>query len=176
MTKYKYMPSEGLAFGEEKDMERLSDYAKQGWILTGNQFLGYRLRKGEPQDLIYSVDTQQDADEDYFLIFKEAGWTHLYSMGDIHYFSAPSGTKPIYSDKDSLRERFEQDKRFCGKYAVHFLTIVLGSVLLLALAEYFALPHFISVILAVIFGMTLIPLVFTSMPYFAYRKKLRELA
>ena len=33
MTRKKYVTSDGLAFSEEKDMKKLSELAKEGWIL-----------------------------------------------------------------------------------------------------------------------------------------------
>lgn len=55
--KNKYVMIGGFAFSEESDMEKLRNYAKKGWILervVGGFF--YKLRKDEPQDIIYSLD------------------------------------------------------------------------------------------------------------------------
>ncbi|MPM60484.1 hypothetical protein SDC9_107335 [bioreactor metagenome] len=78
----------GLAFSEESDMEKLKDYASQGWILediVGGFF--YKLRKDRPQNIVYSLDYQLDADGEYFTIFKEAGWKLVLSINkQMHIF------------------------------------------------------------------------------------------
>ena len=53
---YKYMINEGLAFSEEKMMKKLSDRAKEGWLLEKATIMRFKLKKGEPQNLIYSMD------------------------------------------------------------------------------------------------------------------------
>src|SRR5699024_1009621 len=82
MKQKKYVSSGGLAFSEEKDMKKLSKYAKKGWILEGFAPFGYRLQKGEPATIQYSLDYQMDADEDYFAYFEAAGWSHVCSSGN----------------------------------------------------------------------------------------------
>lgn len=72
------MMSEGLAFSEEKDMKRLSDMACKGWVLDSFAFMGYKLRKAEPQNLIYSLDyraVNDDSMDEYLDIFENAGWS-----------------------------------------------------------------------------------------------------
>jgi hypothetical protein len=61
MKKTKYIMSGGTAFAEQEDLQKLSDYAKKGWLLDRFAFLGYTLKKGEPQDLQYSLDFQENA-------------------------------------------------------------------------------------------------------------------
>lgn len=48
MKEIKYVYNEGLAFSEDRDMLRFSDYAKEGWFLESFACLGfsYKLRKG----------------------------------------------------------------------------------------------------------------------------------
>ncbi|HZG73628.1 MAG TPA: DUF2812 domain-containing protein, partial [Chondromyces sp.] len=102
MRTIKYVSNNGLAFTEEKEMKKLADYAKQGWILEGFAGLGYKLKKSEPQNIVYSLDYQQEADQEYFSYFETAGWSHVCSAGkEIHIFSAPAGTEPIYSDRET---------------------------------------------------------------------------
>jgi len=54
--KSKYVMISGLAFSEEGDMEKLKNYASQGWILediVGGFF--YKLRKDKPQNIVYNL-------------------------------------------------------------------------------------------------------------------------
>src|SRR5690625_4194842 len=95
--RYKYVMISGFAFGEKGDMKKLKKLAKEGWILDELTPLFYKLKSGEPQNIDYSLDYQSDYDEEYFRIFHEAGWTHRATLADeIHIFSAPEGTNPIY--------------------------------------------------------------------------------
>ncbi len=52
----------------------------------------YKLRKDEPQDIIYSLDYQKDVNEEYFHMFKEAGWNIVISLGnEMHIFQHNTG-------------------------------------------------------------------------------------
>ena len=63
--------------------------------------------------------------------FKEAGWQHVCSTGHaMHIFSASPGTKPIYSDVETIIDRYEREKRSVGKAA---LSILVAMVFLLLL-------------------------------------------
>lgn len=101
--KSKYVMIGGFALSEENDMEKFKNYASQGQILEdiiGGLF--YKLKKDKPQDIVYSLDYQLEANEEYFSLFKEAGWELVLSIGNqMHIFSSQAGTKPIYSDCES---------------------------------------------------------------------------
>ena len=110
MRQTKYITSGGLAFSEDKDMEKLRRYSLKGWHVSDFKFMGYTLEKGESTDYIYSVDyrsLKEDEEEEYFDFFSSSGWSHIASEGDIHLFRAHPGTKPIYSDRDTIVEKHE---------------------------------------------------------------------
>ncbi|MCM3762889.1 DUF2812 domain-containing protein [Alkalihalobacillus oceani] len=114
MKKTKYIMSGGLAFAEEKDMERLRRFSLEGWHVNDFKFMGYTLEKGESSDYIYSIDyrsLKEDEKEEYFDFFSTAGWTHVASEGNIHLFRSYPGTKPIYSDRDTTVEKYENVNR-----------------------------------------------------------------
>ena len=101
--------SAGLAFSEEKDMDRLCKYSLKGWHVTGFKFMGYALEKGESGNYIYSVDYRtltEEEEEEYFDFFSSAGWSHIDSEADIHLFRGKPGTTPIYSDEDTSMEKY----------------------------------------------------------------------
>ena len=59
----------GLAFDEERTLKKLNSLAKEGWILDKlTLWRGYRLRRGEPQELVYSMD---------FEMFEMSGWKYI---------------------------------------------------------------------------------------------------
>ena len=52
MSRTKYMMSGGLAFSEQKDLEKLSKLSSEGWHVRKFSFLGYTLEQGEGADYI----------------------------------------------------------------------------------------------------------------------------
>ncbi|MGD7007004.1 DUF2812 domain-containing protein [Metabacillus sp. 84] len=98
MKRTKYMMSGGLAFSEDKDMEKLRRFSLRGWHVSGFSFMGYVLEKGESLDCIYSIDyrpIKEEEEEEYAEFFSSSGWSHIASEGDVHLFRAKPGTKPI---------------------------------------------------------------------------------
>ncbi|SEN05676.1 Protein of unknown function [Mesobacillus persicus] len=111
MKKTKYMMSGGLAFSEQKDMEKLHKKSLKGWHVKSFKFMGYELEYGEKEDVIYNIDyrvLEEDEKEEYMEFFSSAGWTHVCSEANMHLFKAPSNTTPIYSDKDSKVEKYQR--------------------------------------------------------------------
>ncbi|CAH0346575.1 DUF2812 domain-containing protein [Bacillus sp. CECT 9360] len=176
MLKTKYIMSDGLAFSEEKDMQRLSRYAKKGWILEGFAGLGFKLRKEEPKYLDYSLDYLKEADEEYFQYFEAAGWSHVCSSGnEIHVFCAPIGTKPIYSDKETIIEKYQRQKKQMGKYALPFLISWVVFFVLSVLSQNSILSETIGNV-SEFFGLiAFIILIFPGLPYIAYHFRLKKL-
>lgn len=176
MRKTKYMPSGGLAFYEEKEMKKLSDLAKEGWILEGFALLGYKLRKGEPMDIDYSLDYQKDADDEYFAFFEEAGWSHVCTAGsEIHIFRASAGTTPIYSDKPTIIEKYEREKRQMGRAALPFLISTVFFFLLSLMSHSGWLFESLRPVFYSIGIVSLAILVFPGLPYLSYLFKLSKL-
>lgn len=109
MRQTKYIMSGGLAFSEEKDMEKLRRYSQKGWHVRHFSFMGYTLEKGESSDYIYSVDyrsLKEDEKEEYIDFFSSSGWSHVDSEANIHLFRALPRTKPIYTDRDTSVEKY----------------------------------------------------------------------
>ncbi|MBW7454600.1 DUF2812 domain-containing protein [Paenibacillus sepulcri] len=132
--RYKYMASGGLAFTEERDMDRLSRLAAKGWILESFAFLGYRLRRSEPQQLTYCVDYNQVNERDmtdYVELFEAGGWHKVCSSERIHIFSARKGTAPIYTDNDTHYEKYNSSVKMMRPLLLApVLTLVLLALLL----------------------------------------------
>lgn len=177
MKEVKYVYNGGLAFSEDRDMQRFSDYAREGWFLESFAYLGfsYKLRKGTPKKLVYSLDYRKNADEEYFALFEASGWSLVCSQAHIHIFSAPVGTKPIYTDQDTLLEKYEQEKNTTGKYAFTFLLTTFVFFLIYNLGDLISLPIWASKTFLVLGVLSLIPLIFTGLPYIQYKKKSKHL-
>ena len=129
MRKTKYITSGGLAFSEDKDMEKLRRFSLKGWHVSDFKFMGYTLEKGECTDFIYSVDyrsLKQDEEEEYLEFFSSFGWSHIASEGDIHLFRAQPNTKSIYSDRDTSVVKYENLARSMNYFAIPcvFVTVL----------------------------------------------------
>lgn len=173
--KSKYVMITGLAFSEESDMEKLKSYASQGWILEdiiGGFF--YKLKKDKPQDIVYSLDYQAEANEEYFTIFKETGWKLIVSVKNkMHIFSAKAGTKPIYSDCDSEIGKYTSIRSQIGKGTLYSLIIAMVLMGLLVVSAIAIRPMFL-----IIFGLLIIDVfifVFNYMPYLSYNSRIKQM-
>ena len=171
----KYVIIGGLAFSEESDMKKLKSYAKKGWLLediVAGFF--YKLRKDKSVDIDYNVDYQLEADSEYFNLFSEAGWEKVVSVdNEIHIFSAPEGTKPIYTDRESIIDKYDRMKNKMGQWAAYFFSALVILALALVGSSIYLRPVFLIVLLLFIINIFL--LVFTFMPYIAFCYRVKKL-
>lgn len=173
--KSKYVMINGLAFSEESDMEKLKNYASQGWILekiVGGFF--YKLRKDKPQNIVYSLDYQTEADEEYFTIFKEAGWKLVLSLGNqMHIFSAQAGTKPIYSDCESEIDKYTRMRNQTRRVTIYSLVIAIVLIVLLVVSAIAIRPIFLIILTLLVIDIFIF--VFNYMPYLAYNSRIKQI-
>ncbi|WP_282034131.1 DUF2812 domain-containing protein [Metabacillus indicus] len=173
MAKRKYMPSAGLAFAEEREMKKLSKMAQKGWVLEKFSFMGYTLKKSNPRHLIYSLDYQNvkgDGAEEYYDVFRAAGWEPVTSNGSVHVFSAQEGTPPIHTEDESKAEKYAVMKNWFGTIACFLTLLTIAS--LFFVQESVIIQRFIfpaSLALTVPAAMTFITL---QIRYAAVRKNL----
>jgi len=128
-TKTRYMGSAGLAFAEQGEMKKLGKMSEQGWLLERLAFLGYRLLRGTPHKLDYCLDIRlldETEKNDYFDIFAAGGWKHVTSEGSFHIFSAEPGTEPIYTDRDTMRDKYTRVGRISRLFTVVMLILTLA--------------------------------------------------
>jgi len=173
--KSKYVMVHVLAFSEESDMEKLKKYAHEGWILediVGGFF--YKLRKDKSQDIIYNLDYQTEANEEYFTIFKEAGWNRIVSVENyMHIFSAQAGTKPIYSDCESEIDKYTSIRNRTRKGTLYSLILAIALIGLLVVSLVAIKPIFLIIV-----GLLIIDIfvfVFNFMPYLAYNSRIKQI-
>ena len=161
-------------WGEEYDMKRLAEEAKKGYIVEKMVFR-YHMRYQEPQNLIFALDYRDNADEEYFDIMKKSGWTLVDSIDYIHLFKAPEGTPPLYTDVETQIEKYTQETRRMGKYALAaiLLLLVLSYSITPALLAYEAINWGWLAALLNAFGLILV--VFTIIPLFNYFRRVRVL-
>ncbi|WP_192703755.1 DUF2812 domain-containing protein [Paenibacillus sp. OAS669] len=69
-------------------------------------FLGYELRKAEPQSWIFRIRIKKPI-RDYYDMFRAGAGEPVCSSGDtIHVIKSKPGTKPIHSDNEPLYEKY----------------------------------------------------------------------
>lgn len=175
MSATKYIYSEGLALNEQEDMDKLSEYAKKGWVLEQIQCLGYKLKKEKPRNITYTLDYRKEADEEYFAFFEAAGWSHVCSANTMHVFCASEGTNPIYTDSVTVIEKYEIQRKMMGKLAFPTLIVTLMLLLLTILSGYGVFPKFVGGVSALLGYGSVIVLIFTGLPYISYSFKLTKL-
>ncbi|GAA0824676.1 DUF2812 domain-containing protein [Clostridium tertium] len=173
--KSKYIMINGLAFSEESDMEKLRNYAKEGWILediVGGFF--YKLRKDKPQNIVYSLDYQLDADGEYFTIFKEAGWELVLSVNNqMHIFLAKAGTKPIYSDSKSEIDKYTRVRDQIRMGTIYSLIIAIVLISLLVISAIAIRPIFLIILALLVIDIFIF--IFNFMPYLAYNSRIKRI-
>lgn len=170
----KYITSGGLAFSEDKDMEKLRRFSLKGWHVSDFKFMGYTLEKGESSDYIYSVDyrsLKEAEEEEYFDFFSSSGWSHIASEGDIHLFRAHPSTKPIYSDRETAVEKYENTNSSMKRLAIPFVLIT-GFVWIGAMISSGILKSLLLVI-AYILSVIAIPMAWTVIATYKNKWKVK---
>ncbi|WP_252232663.1 DUF2812 domain-containing protein [Clostridium sp. ZBS15] len=176
MFNTKYVMSKGLSIAEHEEMQMLSEYAGKGWKLDKFICMGYKLKKAKPEKLQYSLDYRSNADKEYFSYFEEAGWNNVCSIGNtIHIFSAPEGTKLIYTDSETETEKYISQYASLKKVAIPSSLCSILLMFLIFLAKNNYLPDICRIIFAVILMPTLAITVFTTIPCINYYSKINEL-
>lgn len=127
--KTKLMIGGGLAFAENKDMEKLAEQSRNGWHVLGFKYgFFYEFEQGEPENFIYNIDYTEFTEEEfteYQAITKESGWEIIQRYGGIVLLRAQEGTPPIYSDQTSFIEREKTSSKQMGKSVLLFSFISL---------------------------------------------------
>lgn len=170
--KTKYVMNSGLAFSEKKDIIKLEKLAAEGWLLQEFAFAGffYKLVKGPSQQLAYTMDFQSNPAADYYDIFSNAGWRHVTTWHkQVHVFSAPAGTAPIYSGNEIDEGKYTEITAKLGTGSVYMLAaLIICAVLLNISQSQFEFMHFPLRIMTTV---SVVGFIFCFMPYVAYKIK-----
>lgn len=176
MFNTKYIMSKGLSIAEYEEMQMLSEYASKGWKLEKFAFMGYKLKKSEPEKLQYSLDYRSNPDEEYFSYFNEAGWNKVCSIGNMmHIFSAPEGTKKIYTDNDTEIEKHISIYQSLKKMAIPSSICLIVLLILMAFVKNNDLLDTYRTALLVIFIPISVVSVFTTIPCLNHYSRINEL-
>jgi hypothetical protein len=122
----RYEPSQGVAFDEASDMQRLSTLAAEGWRLIGFKGLRYVLEPAPPEQLIFALDYMYEPDEEYIALCRASGWERVVTMdGLIHVFRAAPGTPTMFSTTESQQKLQRVHRRLLVPVIVSTVVTVL---------------------------------------------------
>lgn len=103
-----------MAWNDEREERWLAEQERSGWHLKAVRFFGYTFERGAPRDLAYRLDLLPSARHDrqeYFALFRDAGWEHAGSRGLWQVFRKPvvDGRVPeIYTDVQSRIAKYRR--------------------------------------------------------------------
>lgn len=120
-----------LAYDIEKEAKWLTDMSAKGFHFYKYRWGFYYFEEDPSKSYIYQTDFQEASDE-YFELYKEAGWEHMHTeFGKFHYFRADKnsiGDQRIYSDPASVKGMY---KRMLLFYITIFLCMIVSQIGLL---------------------------------------------
>jgi len=169
----------GLAFAEEYDLQRLSQWAADGWRLVKIEQLWMVLEQAPPEQAIFAIDYQDAPDSDYFEMCVAAGWHHVTSVEQqIHLFKAVPGTAAIFSPEDATTKYrraarlFAKSAFWSGIGVIVSLTILFGLVLPWAAMQESMAGVVVKIIALITMFVIATICIFTMLPWLAYRVRL----
>lgn len=116
-----------LANDIDKEEKWLTEMSAKGYQFFKYRWFFYHFEEDHSKSYIYQTDFQ-GADDEYFELYKQAGWEHVHSvMESFHYFRAPAdviGDKRIYSDPASVKGMYQRMLTF---YSIIFLCMIVAQ-------------------------------------------------
>lgn len=163
--------SSGLAFTPEKDLAMFEDMARRGQRLAGFSLAahGWRFEDAEPEDVVFDMAYETNPDDDYFDLFRAAGWTPVLTYGHIHFFKAAPGTTPVHTGTESRLKEALTNRALFLRYTAVTLAAVLMVVLAMAVTDW---PLAVRMAAAALSG---VALVYTSFPLVGYHRQVQRL-
>ena len=123
MKKFKFT----LANDIEKEANWLTEMSAKGFHFFKYNWGFYYFEEDHTKSYIYQTDFQ-DADEEYFELYKQTGWEHVHTeISQYHYFRADKNTigdKRIYSDPASVKGMYQRMLYF---YIAIFIGMVVAQ-------------------------------------------------
>lgn len=183
--KNKYWVGNGLLFSIDKNVSKFEKFANEGYRLAGvNRFGIYKFVYDGNPGRSYAIDIADiclDSNhfQDYLEIFESAGWKHIFSSLNAHYFTAEKGTLPIYTDKKNEVVKYK-NLFYTGRKGAAFLltiSVIFFSLFFLFNVMQFELPFAIYLLFLGITGGSLggglMMLYGTILNYYRIKKKIK---
>lgn len=169
----------GLAFAEEYDLQRLSQWAAEGWRLAKIEHLWMVLVQAPPEQAIFAIDYQDAPDSDYFEMCRVAGWQHVTSVEQqIHLFKAAPGTAAIFSPADATT-KYQRAAHMFAKPALWSsigvavsLALLFGVVVPWVEMQESILARAVEIVALIIVCVLATISIFTVLPWLSYRLRL----
>ncbi len=118
-----------LPWNDEKAERWLEEQARSGWHLQRvGCFGGYTFERGAPAEVAYRLDFGPSARrdrEEYFGLYRDAGWEHLGTRGLWQFFRKPvvAGDVPeIFTDPASRIAKYRRLLALFGMFVAVFTT------------------------------------------------------
>ncbi|MUK89245.1 DUF2812 domain-containing protein [Ornithinibacillus sp. L9] len=122
-----------LASNLEKEEQWLTEMSRKGLHLKKYRFCMYYFDENLNESYIYQTDFRPDAEEEYFQLYRDAGWQHVgNALNLFHYFRTEadqSGIKKLYSDAESIKDSY---KRMISFYITLFLLLLVSQIGIIA--------------------------------------------
>ncbi len=122
-----------MPWNDEREALWLAGQEQAGWHLVQVSCLGYRFERAAPGEFTYRLDFGPSARTDrqeYFDLFKDAGWEHMGSRGLWQFFRKASsgGEAPeIYTDPQSRIRMYQR--------VIAFMVVMLASLVTITSAN-----------------------------------------
>lgn len=106
-----------FAWQEELEAAYLEEQARQGWLFVAIGFCKYTFVKIEPTEYVFQMDYSSGNKGDYHEkkeFLKSCGWDYVDSFLGWQYYrglKAVVGESGLYSDEESLKEKYSQLNR-----------------------------------------------------------------
>ena len=138
---YIYEIGHGLAFFEEKDIHMCEEMAAHGYRLVSVVFGLYKFERALPEECDFSVDISDikaDSEDfgEYLENFERSGWAYTCSCSALHYFRAPKGQQPIFSNSANLSRKYIKMRSLSIWCVIAGIFTTLGSFLFSRLFPY----------------------------------------
>jgi hypothetical protein len=118
------------AWQDEQEERWLREIARHGLHLQKADAFGkYTFVKGAPQDVAYRLDfvPSSKKQEDYFQLFRDAGWEHVGEMMGWQYWRkeiVDSKVPEIFTDKASKIQKYQRLLAFSGMFYPIFVVFL----------------------------------------------------
>jgi hypothetical protein len=173
--KEKFVIVTALAFSDQQDTKRLSEFASKGLLLNDFRvpLLSYRLFPQDKQEVDFLIDFHQGATQEYMESYAQNGWEHVFSHEDLHYFKAVKATAPFYTDIEGKAQRYKKESKRYGVYTIIsvFPTLLFGYLL----SAFQSSGEVVTLPLFVLTGLSVMSLIFCLMPSVTYHFRAKRL-
>lgn len=116
-----------LAWNDEKEGRWLAEQERSGWHLARVRCFGYTFERTAPSEMTYRLDfgppVRGDRQE-YFSLFKDAGWEHVGTRGLWQYFRKASGGGPVPEIHTDPHSRIAMYKRLIALAAMMLAMLI----------------------------------------------------